>query len=132
MERLGAPIVCRIGLAISVVAIAVSHACADDTLKRFRSSQESDIWINGGYFIFRSEIFEFMRPGEELVLEPFNRLIEKDLLMAYKHEGFWRAMDTLRDRQVLEEMVERGDMPWRPTIDSWRRSNDPAPVGVAR
>ena len=33
--------------------------------------------------------------------------------MAYKHEGFWRSMDTLRDRQVLEDMVERGDMPWR-------------------
>ena len=90
-------------------------------IKRFRSSQQSDIWINGGYFIFRSEIFEYMREGEELVLEPFNRLIEKNLLMAYKHEGFWRAMDTLRDRQVLEEMVERGDMPWRPSHDSWRR-----------
>jgi glucose-1-phosphate cytidylyltransferase len=102
----------------------------NDTIKRFRSSQQSDIWINGGYFIFRSEIFEFIRPGEELVVEPFNRLIEKNLLMAYKHEGFWRAMDTLRDRQVLEEMVERGDMPWRPTMDSWRRSPDLTPVRV--
>jgi glucose-1-phosphate cytidylyltransferase len=94
-----------------------------EDVKRFRSSQESKIWINGGYFIFRSEIFEFMRPGEELVLEPFNRLLEKDLLMAYKHEGFWRAMDTLRDRQVLEEMIERGDTPWRPSVDSCRRSS---------
>jgi len=51
--------------------------------------------------------------GEELVLEPFNRLIEAGHLMAYKYEGFWRAMDTLRDRQVLEEMVERGETPWR-------------------
>ena len=48
-----------------------------------------------------------------LVLEPFNRLIEGGHLMAYKYEGFWRAMDTLRDRQVLEDMVERGDTPWR-------------------
>ena len=47
------------------------------------------------------------------MLEPFNRLIEDDHLMAYKYEGFWRAMDTLRDRQVLEDMVERGEMPWR-------------------
>jgi len=39
--------------------------------------------------------------------------MEKGLLMAHKYEGFWRAMDTLRDRQVLEEMVERGEMPWR-------------------
>ena len=54
-----------------------------------------------------------MREGEELVLEPFERLIETNMLMAYKHEGFWRSMDTLRDRQALEDMVEQGDMPWR-------------------
>jgi glucose-1-phosphate cytidylyltransferase len=47
------------------------------------------------------------------VLDPFNRLIKEGLLMAYRYEGFWRAMDTLRDRQVLEEMVERGETPWR-------------------
>jgi glucose-1-phosphate cytidylyltransferase len=53
-----------------------------------------------------------MHDGEELVLEPFSRLIEANQLMAYKHEGFWRCMDNLKDRQVLEEMVERGTMPW--------------------
>jgi glucose-1-phosphate cytidylyltransferase len=83
------------------------------TVSRIRSSQQSDVWINGGYFIFRREIFDYIRPGEELVLEPFNRLIEAGELMAYKYEGFWRAMDTLRDRQILEEMVERGETPWR-------------------
>ncbi|RQH14771.1 sugar phosphate nucleotidyltransferase [Bradyrhizobium sp. RP6] len=84
-----------------------------DAVKRLRSSQQSEIWINGGYFIFRKEIFDYIREGEELVLEPFNRLIEAGKLMAYKYEGFWRAMDTLRDRQVLEEMIERGEMPWK-------------------
>jgi glucose-1-phosphate cytidylyltransferase len=84
-----------------------------DTVRQFRSSQQSEIWINGGYFIFRNKIFDYIKEGEELVLEPFNRLIEGGHLMAYKYEGFWRAMDTLRDRQVLEEMVERGEMPWR-------------------
>jgi glucose-1-phosphate cytidylyltransferase len=82
-------------------------------VQRLRSSQQSEIWINGGYFIFRNKIFEYIRKGEELVLEPFNRLIEGGHLMAYKYEGFWRAMDTLRDRQVLDDMVERGEMPWR-------------------
>jgi glucose-1-phosphate cytidylyltransferase len=82
-------------------------------VQRIRSSQESDIWINGGYFIFRKEIFEYVQDGEELVLEPFNRLIKAGKLMAYKYEGFWRAMDTLRDRQILEEMLERGETPWR-------------------
>jgi glucose-1-phosphate cytidylyltransferase len=103
----------------------------NDGIKRFRSSQEADIWIKGGYFIFRKEIFDYMRDEEELVLEPFNRLMEKGLLMAYKHEGFWRAMDTLRDRQVLEEMAERGEMPWRPGLDSWHRSEALSPVGAA-
>jgi glucose-1-phosphate cytidylyltransferase len=80
---------------------------------RMRSSQESEIWINGGYFVFSNKIFDYMRDGEELVVEPFNRLIAAQQLIAYKHEGFWRAMDTLQDKRVLEDMVERGAMPWR-------------------
>lgn len=86
----------------------------DGEVQAFRSSDRSDIWINGGYFIFRRGIFDYMRDGEELVLEPFSRLIRDGQLMAWKHEGFWRSMDTLRDRQVLEDMVERGEMPWMP------------------
>ena len=54
-----------------------------------------------------------MREGEELVETPFQRLIEADQLLAFKHEGFWRPMDTLKDRQVLEDLVEQGTMPWR-------------------
>jgi glucose-1-phosphate cytidylyltransferase len=84
----------------------------DGRVREFRSSERSDIWINGGYFLFRSEIFDFMREGEELVLEPFSRLIAIDQLMAHKHRGFWRSMDTLRDWQAWEDMVEKGDMPW--------------------
>jgi glucose-1-phosphate cytidylyltransferase len=82
-------------------------------VRQFRSSETSEIWINGGYFIFREEIFDYMREGEELVMEPFHRLIAEDQLLAYKHTGFWRSMDTLRDRQLLEDMVEKGDMPWQ-------------------
>jgi glucose-1-phosphate cytidylyltransferase len=92
------------------------HLAEFDThgaVQRMRSSQEAEIWINGGYFIFRNKVFDYIRDGEELVLEPFNRLIEADQLLAYKYEGFWRAMDTLRDKQVLEDMVEKGNMPWR-------------------
>lgn len=84
----------------------------DGRVREFRTSDRSDIWINGGYFIFRREIFDYMREGEELVLEPFARLIAEDQLMAYKHEGFWRSMDTLRDWQTLQDMVEKGEMPW--------------------
>jgi glucose-1-phosphate cytidylyltransferase len=107
----------KIGCFVAVRAPFNFHLAefdGDGAVRRFRSNKESEVWINGGYFIFRKEIFDYMRAGEELVLEPFNRLIQKKELIAYKYEGFWRAMDTLRDRQVLEEMVERGEMPWRP------------------
>lgn len=86
----------------------------DGRVREFRTSDHSDIWINGGYFLFRPEIFDYMRDGEELVLEPFTRLIADNQLLAYKHEGFWRSMDTLRDWQTLEDMVEKGVMPWNP------------------
>ena len=63
------------------------------------SSQDADLWINGGFFIFRCEIFDYMRDGEELVEAPFRRLIEADQLLAVRHAGFWRPMDTLKDKQ---------------------------------
>jgi glucose-1-phosphate cytidylyltransferase len=86
--------------------------CADGKVERIRASQDANLWINGGFFIFRKEIFDYMREGEELVEAPFKRLIEADQLMAFRHEGFWRPMDTLKDKQVLEDLVEKGTMPW--------------------
>lgn len=95
----------------------------DGRVREFRSSERSDMWINGGYFIMRPEIFDYMNEGEELVLEPFKRLIDADQLLAFKHDGFWRSMDTLKDRQSLEEMFEQGRMPWRPlhAVESAKR-----------
>jgi len=82
----------------------------------------SDIWINGGFFAMRSEIFQYIRPGEELVREPFSRLIEKQALLAYKYTGFWQCMDTFKDKQRLEEL-NQGAAPWKvwnhgPTVAS--------------
>jgi glucose-1-phosphate cytidylyltransferase len=91
-------------------------------VRELRSSDRSDIWINGGYFLFRKEIFDYMRDGEELVLEPFERLIAQNQLMAYKHTGFFRVMDTLRDRQILEDMVEQGHMPWRKRFEETKEA----------
>ena len=81
-------------------------------VRAIRPANESDYWINGGYFVLRPEIFDYMREGDELVEAPFRRLIEADQLMAFKHDGFWRPMDTLRDKQVLEDLVDKGTMPW--------------------
>ena len=85
----------------------------DGAVNEFRTSDRSEIWINGGYFLLRKQVFDYMNDGEELVAEPFERLIAANQLMAYKHEGFWRSMDTLKDRQLLEDMVEQGETPWR-------------------
>ncbi len=81
-------------------------------VNRIRASQEANLWINGGFFIFRNEIFDYIKPGDELVEAPFQRLIDADQLMAFRHEGFWRPMDTLKDKQVLEDLVDKGTMPW--------------------
>lgn len=77
---------------------------------------ESGIWINSGYFIFRKEIFTYIKEDEELVKEPFRRLIKKGRIMTHKHEGFWMAMDTFKDKQFLDEMVSKDDVPW----EVWR------------
>jgi glucose-1-phosphate cytidylyltransferase len=76
------------------------------------SLSRSDIWINGGFFGFRNEIFQYIQPGDELVRQPFQRLIEKRALLAYKYQGFWQCMDTFKDKQQLEEL-NQGNAPWK-------------------
>jgi glucose-1-phosphate cytidylyltransferase len=85
----------------------------DGTVRAIVPARQSEIWINGGYFIFRPEVFDFMREGEELVVEPFQRLIEANQLMAFRHEGFWQSMDTVRDHALLADLVTKGCMPWK-------------------
>lgn len=72
----------------------------------------SGLYVNGGYFIFRKEIFDYMRPGDELVEEPFHRLVREGLLAGYRHDGFWMPMDTFKDKQLIEDMYSRGVAPW--------------------
>lgn len=73
---------------------------------------KAGLWINGGFFVFRSEIFDHLEHGEELVEQPFQRLIEKRQLVAHKYEGYWGCMDTFKDKQVLEDLYARGEAPW--------------------
>jgi glucose-1-phosphate cytidylyltransferase len=73
--------------------------------------RDSDILINGGYFVLRKEIFHYMKDGEELVEEPFRRLIEERQLVAYRHDGFW-CMDTFKEHQQLSDMHREGNAPW--------------------
>jgi len=85
----------------------IIHSDAQGHLQGLEFVGDSSIRINGGYFVFRKEIFEYMKAGEELVVEPFQRLIEKRELLAVPHDGFWRSMDTFRDKTELDELLER-------------------------
>jgi len=71
-----------------------------------------DVRINGGYFIFKREIFNYMHDKEELVKEPFHRLLQQKQLMGYTYDGFWASMDTFKDKQQLESMYATGTAPW--------------------
>ncbi len=68
--------------------------------------------MNGGFMVLKQEIFSYMRDGEELVEEPFRRLIGAGRLMAYPHDGYWACMDTFKEKQDLEDMFGRGGAPW--------------------
>jgi glucose-1-phosphate cytidylyltransferase len=90
----------------------------------------SDVWLNGGYFVLRSDIFDYLKPGEDLVEEPFQRLLASRQLLAQRHEGFWAPMDTLKDKQWLESLEESGTAPWR-LWDTDRRLDYGHTVSVA-
>lgn len=68
--------------------------------------------INGGFFVFSKKIFDYIRPGEELVEQPFQRLIDEGRLFACEYNGFWRCMDTFKDLQALETLMSSGNAPW--------------------
>jgi glucose-1-phosphate cytidylyltransferase len=72
----------------------------------------SDLWINGGFFALRQEIFDYIQNGEELVLEPFQRLIRQEQLIAYRNPGFWACMDTLKEKMMFDEMHAKCNVPW--------------------
>jgi glucose-1-phosphate cytidylyltransferase len=88
----------------------------NDHVEKIEGMTQANMKVNGGYFIFKKDIFRYIQPGEELVVEPFQRLIKERQLLGYKHDGYWECMDTFKDKQRLDEMYARGDAPW----ELWR------------
>lgn len=86
---------------------------ADGTVTGLRPGGLADHWINGGYFIFRRSIFDYIEAGEELVEAPFSRLVAKGLLWTTRYEGFWQSMDTFKDKIKLDRMWGQRDTPWQ-------------------
>jgi glucose-1-phosphate cytidylyltransferase len=73
----------------------------------------SGLWINAGFFVFKKEIFNYINEGEELVVEPFQRLIKEKQLHGYKYNGFWAALDTFKDKQLFDDLYAEGKTPWK-------------------
>ena len=73
---------------------------------------ESGVWINGGFFVFKKEIFDYMREGEELVQEPFCRMIAERQLIGYKNPHFWACIDTMKEKKMFDDMFASGNTPW--------------------
>jgi len=90
-----------------------------DIVSSLDEIKKSGIRINGGYFILRKEIFQYLREGEELVNEPFQRLVAEQELIAYPYEGFWTCMDTFKDKQHLDDLYAQGGAPWQ----VWKNGN---------
>jgi glucose-1-phosphate cytidylyltransferase len=87
----------------------------DGTITSFKEKPEGDnAWINGGFFVMEHSVFDYLTEGTGTILErrPFENLAKDGQLNAYKHTGFWRAMDTLKDKNDLTNMWTRGKAPW--------------------
>jgi glucose-1-phosphate cytidylyltransferase len=91
----------------------IVHADAENQVQRLEFVGDSPLRINGGFFVLRREIFNHMNPDEELIIQPFQRLMEKKKVVAVPYDGFWRNMDTFRDKIELDELVSRGRAPWQ-------------------
>jgi len=101
------------------------HLVDDDGHGRVRGLRDvraADLWVNGGYYLFRPGIFDYLRPGEDLVGGAVDRLVADRQLVAYRYDGFYASLDTLKDRQRLQESSETGRPPWA----RWLTREDPA------
>jgi glucose-1-phosphate cytidylyltransferase len=106
----------KTGLFLSVRPMFTAHvvqAREDGVVHTVEDIQKADVRINGGFFVFRQNVLDYINPGEELVEEPFQRLIDQEELIAYPYEGFWEPMDTIKDKQKLDALYESGTAPWR-------------------
>lgn len=105
------------------------HSTEDGFVQSIKPMREANIWVNGGYFVLRKDVFRFIQPGEELIYEPFTRLIAARKVRSHRHEGFWQCMDTFKDKQILDELEASGNAPWR-LWKSSKNSNEAAQTKI--
>jgi len=102
------------------------ESAPDGLVKSIRHIKEVGMRVNGGFFLLRTEVFDYMRDQEELVQEPFQRLAAEGKLLAYPYDGFWACMDTFKEKQMLDDMYGRGLGPW----EVWKPHSKPTGPGV--
>ncbi|HWA33085.1 MAG TPA: sugar phosphate nucleotidyltransferase [Cyclobacteriaceae bacterium] len=91
----------------------------ENNVNKINTLSDSGLWINGGYFIFRSEIFKYLKKGEDLVDDALPKLIARNELKAYPYNGTWITMDTFKEKQMLDDRYAKGDTPW----EVWKADN---------
>ena len=86
-----------------------------DLVKEFSEKpQIGEGWINGGYFVFEPQIFDYLSgDGSILEVDALEKIAAEGQLAAYRHEGFWQCMDTLREKKLLEALWQSGKAPWK-------------------
>ena len=98
----------------------VGIATRSDTVTHFEEKPVLDHWINGGFFVFEKKIFDYIKEGDILEKNTFNRVIKTKNLAAYKHGGFWECMDTYKDNLRLNQLWDEKKAPWA----IWKRGEN--------
>jgi glucose-1-phosphate cytidylyltransferase len=88
------------------------HAGSDGMVTHVGAMPDQELWINGGFFALRHDIFRYIKEGEELIEHPFVRLVAERKLATFRWSGFWQCMDTLKDKISFDRMEARGQCPW--------------------
>jgi glucose-1-phosphate cytidylyltransferase len=102
----------------------------DGLVTAIHELKRSNIRINAGVFVLKKDIFRYIQPGEELVVEPFRRLIAEKQLSAYEYDGFFAPMDTFKDKQQLDDLYEVGETPWEVWKERRERAENRACAGA--
>ena len=93
------------------------HLGDDNMVTRFREKSEDDqVWINGGFFVLKPQVFDFLNDGADNIMwedYPLENLSRAGELFAYKHKGFWKCMDAMRDKIVLDELWNNNKAKWK-------------------
>ncbi len=100
---------------VSVAPNYTSHViqtAADGTVTAVKHVTEMGLRINGGFFVMSSRVFDYIRVGEDLLNEPFQRMVAAGDVSAFAHDGFWACMDTFKEKRLLEDIQKLGGAPW--------------------